>query len=112
MSSARDGIPFAGVCSPHRGWLPMAADAEPSRSSPSHATRPGLTRREWGIVLVLAAVQFTHMVDFVIIMPLGKRLMTELHMSADQFGNVIAAYAFAATITSLLASGVTDRFDR
>lgn len=71
-----------------------------------------LTRSEWGLILVLVAVQFTHMVDFVIVMPLGKRLMHELAISEWQFSWVIAAYAWAAGLASLLASAVMDRFDR
>ena len=38
------------------------------------AAPPSLTRGEWALLLVLVAIQFTHMVDFVIIMPLGDRL--------------------------------------
>ncbi|MDB5313128.1 MAG: pbuE [Gemmataceae bacterium] len=71
-----------------------------------------LTRAEWALLLVLVAIQFTHMVDFVIIMPLGDRLRRELGISPEQFGAVVAAYAWAAGIASLLASFVMDRFDR
>lgn len=71
-----------------------------------------VSRAEWGLILILVAIQFTHMVDFVIIMPLGKRLMSELSLNTDQFSYIVAAYAWAAGITSLLASFVMDRFDR
>jgi predicted MFS family arabinose efflux permease len=71
-----------------------------------------LTRSEWGLVAVLLAVQFTHVVDFVIIMPLGDRLKRELTINDQQFGLVIAVYAWAAGIANLLASLVVDRFDR
>ena len=40
----------------------------------------GLTWAEWGLLLVLAAVQITHIVDFMILMPLGPRLMKDLHI--------------------------------
>jgi predicted MFS family arabinose efflux permease len=63
-------------------------------------------------VLVLVAIYFTHMVDFVIIMPLGGRLMDELKIGTEAFGYIIAAYAFAAGLASLAASLVLDRFDR
>jgi predicted MFS family arabinose efflux permease len=82
-------------------------DASAARPSPSRLTRP-----EWGLLLVLVAIQFTHMVDFVIIMPLGDRLRRELSITPDQFGYIVAAYAWAAGIASLLASLVMDRFDR
>lgn len=71
-----------------------------------------LTRSEWSLIFVLVAVQFTHMVDFVIIMPLGERLMHELAITERQFGWIVAAYAWAAGLASLAASAVMDRFDR
>lgn len=79
---------------------------------PGSRPAPRLTRPEWALLLVLVAIQFTHMVDFVIIMPLGDRLMKELPASPSQFGYVVAAYAWAAGVASLLASFVMDRFDR
>ena len=86
------------------------APAPDAGSTP--AAPAGLTPRERAVVLVLAAVQFTHMVDFVIIMPLGKRLMAELGITTDQFGYVIAVYGLLAAAATLLASTVVDRFDR
>ena len=89
--------------------MPGAA-GEPSQPPAPAASR--LTRSEWALLLVLVAIQFTHMVDFVIIMPLGDRLRRELAISPEQFGAVVAAYAWAAGVASLLASLVMDRFDR
>ena len=73
---------------------------------------PRLNRGERALLLVLVAIQFTHMVDFVIIMPLGDRLRRELGISPEQFGAIVASYAWAAGLASLLASLVIDRFDR
>lgn len=86
--------------------------SEPAGEPASPRTPPPITRREWAIILVLVAIQFTHIVDFVIIMPLGKRLMDELAISPVQFGWVLSAYAIAAGVASLFASFVMDRFDR
>lgn len=86
----------------------MTASDRPG--SPPHPAQ--ITRAEWGLILVLVAIQFTHMVDFVIIMPLGDRLKTELAISNEQFGHIVSAYAVAAGLASLLASFVMDRFDR
>ncbi len=89
----------------------MGRDPEaPPASRPT--PRPGLTRAEWGLVLVLAAVNFTHIIDFVIIMPLGDRLMSELKITPTQFGYVVSAYGLSSFAANLLASSVTDRFDR
>ncbi len=78
--------------------------------SPAQPAR--ITRAEWGLILVLVAIQFTHMVDFVIIMPLGGRLMAELSINPTQFAHIVSAYAWAAGVASLCAGFVMDRFDR
>jgi predicted MFS family arabinose efflux permease len=92
----------------------LMAASDGTGSPPNSPSLPPaqITRAEWGLILVLVAIQFTHMVDFVIIMPLGKRLMEELSIGTAKFGHVVSAYAWAAGIASLLASFVMDRFDR
>jgi predicted MFS family arabinose efflux permease len=72
----------------------------------------GLTFAEWGLLLVLAAVQITHIVDFMILMPLGPRLMHGLHISPGQFGLMVSAYGFSASLAGLAAAWCIDRFDR
>ncbi len=74
--------------------------------------RGGLTGAEWFLLLMLAAVQFTHIVDFVIIMPLGPQFTEKLHLTPQQFGIMVAAYAFSAGLAGLVAAGFIDRFDR
>jgi predicted MFS family arabinose efflux permease len=86
--------------------------SEGASSQPSSPQAAPITRAEWGLILVLVSIQFTHMVDFVIIMPLGGRLMAELSLSAAQFALIVSAYACAAGVASLLASFFMDRFDR
>ena len=85
--------------------------SEPA-GEPSQPHRSRITRGEWALILVLMAIQFTHMVDFVIIMPLGKRLQSELEIGPPAFGYIVAAYAWAAGVASLLGSFVMDRLDR
>ena len=70
------------------------------------------TRQDWALMLTLAAIQFTHMVDFVIIMPLGDSFMAELGINPQQFGYIVSAYGLSAALASLLGSFVVDRFDR
>ena len=72
----------------------------------------GLTWAEWGLLLVLAAVQITHIVDFMILMPLGPRLMHDLRISPGQFGLMVSAYGFSASLAGLAAAWFIDRFDR
>lgn len=57
-------------------------------------------------------MNFCHMVDFVIIMPLGPQLMRAFEISTQQFGLLVSAYAISAGIIGLLAAFFTDRFDR
>lgn len=64
------------------------------------------------VIGVLAFLQFTVMLDFMILSPLGAVLMDELHVSTAKFGLVVAAYAFSAGISGILAAGFADRFDR
>lgn len=74
--------------------------------------RRNLTLAEWGLVVVLALVNFTHILDFVIVMPLGERLMDELHITPGQFAHIVSAYGIAAATAGLLAATQVDRFDR
>jgi DHA1 family inner membrane transport protein len=64
------------------------------------------------ILLLLAAVQFTHIMDFMVMMPLGPQLMRELDISPQQFGALISSFAITAGVVGLLAAPFLDRFDR
>ncbi|MDR3635041.1 MAG: MFS transporter [Isosphaeraceae bacterium] len=72
----------------------------------------GARRRERLVLLVLAAVQFTSIVDFMVIMPLGPQLMRTLSINPARFGMLVSSYTFAACVAGLLASPVVDRFGR
>lgn len=69
-------------------------------------------RRERLILFILAAVQFTTIVDFMIVMPLGPQLMQTLKISPAEFGIIISSYTFAAGLSGLVAAAVVDRFAR
>ena len=64
------------------------------------------------IMAVLAFLQFTLVLDFMILSPLGAQLMPALHMAPSQFGLVVSTYAFSAGAAGFLAAGFADRFDR
>lgn len=70
------------------------------------------TRYQVFIISVLAILQFTIILDFMVISPLGAILMPELHINPSQFGWVVSAYAFSAGVSGLLAAGFADKFDR
>src|SRR6266481_1567462 len=64
------------------------------------------------LLLLLAAVQFTHIMDFMILMPLGPQLMRELHIGPGHFSALVAAYTISSGVVGLLAAPFIDRFDR
>lgn len=68
--------------------------------------------RERIVLCILAAVQFTVIVDFMIVMPLGPQLMRTLSISPEQFGHIVSSYTFAAGAAGLVASAIVDRFAR
>lgn len=74
---------------------------------------PALTpRRELWLLLTLAGIQFTHILDFMIMMPLGPQFTTLFGISDAQFGLLVSAYTLAAGASGLLASTYIDRFGR
>src|SRR5436309_1398714 len=85
-------------------------ESAPPRPAGGGASR--MTAGEWLLLLVLAAIQFTHIVDFMIIMPLGPVYEREMGLSTGEFGAVVAAYTISAGLAGLLASQFLDRFDR
>lgn len=64
------------------------------------------------VIALLAFLQFTIILDFMIMSPLGAILMPALKITPAQFGIVVSAYAFAAGIAGFLAAGFADRYDR
>ena len=70
------------------------------------------TSYEKAIIAMLAFIQFTVILDFMVLSPLGAQLMMELKITTAQFGWVVSAYAFSAGIAGLLTAGFADRYDR
>ncbi|MGX4768280.1 MFS transporter [Bradyrhizobium guangdongense] len=72
----------------------------------------GFTRYQSLLVALLAFAQFTIILDFIIMSPLGAIMMPSLDITAAQFGVAVSAYAFSAGLSGILAAGFADRFDR
>jgi predicted MFS family arabinose efflux permease len=88
---------------PRMGYFPLGR--------PLHLpTLPTMSERL--LIALLTAIQFTYMVDFVLMMPLGPQLQRELHCDAQAFSLLVASYTIAGGIASLLAASFIDRFDR
>ena len=64
------------------------------------------------LLLTLAAAMFTHIVDFMIIMPLGPQLIEILDIDAHQFSLLVASYSITAGVAGFLGAFFIDRFDR
>ncbi|MRX47471.1 MFS transporter [Pedobacter puniceum] len=71
-----------------------------------------MNSRERIILLLLAALNFTHILDFMIMMPLGNYLMPYFNISSQQFSMLVAAYTFSAGISGFLAAFFVDKYDR
>ena len=85
-----------------------AAVEDPSPVRP----KAEITAAEWGLLLTLAGIQLTNVLDFVILMPLGPRIILQFGIEPWQFGLLVSAYGFSASAASLVAALVLDRFDR
>ena len=68
--------------------------------------------KEWQLLLLLACIQFSNILDFVIMMPLSPRLMEVFKISPAEFGFIVSSYAFSAGISGILGAFFIDRFDR
>ena len=71
-----------------------------------------MTRKERLIVVLLAGLNFTHILDFMIMMPLGNYLMPQFNISPKQFSFLVSAYSISAFASGFVAAFVVDRFDR
>jgi predicted MFS family arabinose efflux permease len=86
-----------------------------ARTSPKLRPREDILRRpltEWLLLLMLAAVQFTVAVDFVIMMPLGPQLVRIFSINTPAFNLAVSAYAAAAGLSGICGALFLDRFDR
>jgi DHA1 family inner membrane transport protein len=64
------------------------------------------------LLFILAVIQFTHILDFMIVMPLGSTLMKTFDISPQQFSLIVSAYAIAAFFTGIASAFFLDKIDR
>ena len=69
-------------------------------------------RTERFFLLTLAGIQFSHVLDFMIMMPLGPILMQAMGISTHEFGLLVASYSFSAAVSGVLAATFVDLFER
>lgn len=69
-------------------------------------------KKERLYVIILAAIQIAHILDFVMIMPLGPRFMRVFHIGPTEFSSLVSAYTFSAGIVGFFGALYADHFDR
>lgn len=73
---------------------------------------PSITPYQKFVIFILAITQFTVILDFMVMSPLGDILMKDMDLSPSQFGIAVSAYAFSAGASGLMTAGFADKFDR
>ncbi|MFO1325103.1 MAG: MFS transporter [Burkholderiales bacterium] len=68
--------------------------------------------RELALLLTLAGMQFTNILDFMIMMPLAPQFMRLFALDPQHFGFLVSAYTFAAAVSGFVSAFWIDRFDR
>ena len=71
-----------------------------------------MTKKERIIIFLLATLNFTHILDFMIMMPLGNYLMPFFKITPQQFSMLVASYTIAASISGFCAAFFIDGYDR
>jgi MFS transporter, DHA1 family, inner membrane transport protein len=71
-----------------------------------------MTAKERIILFLLAALNFTNILDFMIMIPLGNFLMPHFNISAGYFSVIVAAYPIASFLSSITAAFYVDKYDR
>src|SRR5688572_14014273 len=90
-----------------RGIIEAADDSKQTSADGGgvlNQTKPGFLNRELGILLLLAIVQFTNVLDFMVMMPLGPQLMRLMGMTPAQFSHAVSSYTFAAGASGILSA--------
>ncbi|MFY7900961.1 MAG: MFS transporter [Chitinophagaceae bacterium] len=71
-----------------------------------------MTTQQRIILILLASINFTHILDFMVMMPLGNQLMPYFNITPQAFSVIVAAYSISAFVSGLIAIFFVDRFDR
>lgn len=78
----------------------------------SKPNQPAFSGYQIFIIAILAFLQFTIVLDFMVLSPLGAILMPELNITPEQFSHLVSAYAYSAFASGILSAGFADKFDR
>lgn len=84
----------------------------PNTAREPPADRATIFARERILLATLAGIQFTNILDFMILMPLAPQLMRLFGIDPRQFGLLVSAYTFAAAASGFVAAFRIDRYGR
>lgn len=70
------------------------------------------TRNEVFLLVVLSLMQFTFIVDYILMMPLGAEIMASFDISPKKFSYLISVYTCSAATSGFFVSFFIDRFER
>lgn len=94
-------------------WLSsLSRDLQMSNLIIMSTTKFTFSREEKFLMVILGAINFSHIVDFMVMMPLGPQLMRIFSINPHEFGLLVSSYTFLAAISSFLSSLFIDRYDR
>lgn len=71
-----------------------------------------MSKKERIIIILLAAINFTHILDFMIMMPLGNYLMPHFSISPQQFSILLASYPISSFASGIMMALFADKFER
>ncbi len=71
-----------------------------------------MSQKEKILLFLLAAINFTHILDFMIMMPLNPQLSVIFNINQQQFSLLVSAYTFSAFFSGIIAAFFVDGFDR
>ncbi|TGK01936.1 MFS transporter [Leptospira langatensis] len=76
------------------------------------ATRPKIVHHEIFLIFLLASIQFTNIMDFMIMFPLQDYFLKQFQIDTTMFSFILSSYSFAAAVAALLGANFIDRFNR
>ncbi len=80
--------------------------------SPNFVQQTLSDKQERTLLMTLSGIQFSHILDFMIMMPLGPILIAAFGITTHEFGLLVASYSFAAALSGLLTATFVDKFER
>jgi len=63
-------------------------------------------------IVILALTQFSVVLDFMVMSPLGDLIMKNMKIAPSEFGVVVSCYAFSAGISGFFTATIADKYDR